>query len=106
GRIELLGIPAKPLNSYDIGKFVVWKGVTVQGIFGRRMYETWFAMLDLLASEKSGLKEKLLQLVSPEVVTLSGFERGFELVCTHQAVKQLLVPDNGGNGAAAVTDAA
>lgn len=94
GRIELLGIPAKPLNSFDIGKYVVWKGVTVQGIFGRRMYETWFAMLDLLASEKSGLKKKLLRLVSPEVVALSNFERGFELVRSHQAVKQLLVPDN------------
>ncbi|HZS06014.1 MAG TPA: alcohol dehydrogenase catalytic domain-containing protein [Blastocatellia bacterium] len=94
GRIELLGIPARPLSSYDIGKYIVWKGVTVQGIFGRRMYETWFAMLDLLASDKSGLKQKLLRLVSPEVVTLSGFERGFELVRSHQAVKQLLVPDN------------
>jgi|SRR5262245_4474297 len=94
GRIELLGLPAKPLSSYDIGKYIVWKGVTVHGVFGRRMYETWFEMLDLLASEKSGLKEKLLRLVSSEVVTLSSFERGFELVRSHQAVKQLLIPDN------------
>jgi threonine 3-dehydrogenase len=93
GRIELLGIPSKPLGSYDIGKYVVWKGVTVQGIFGRRMYETWFAMLNLLASDKSGLKEKLDLLISPEIVPLSGFERGFELVRSQQTVKQLLVPD-------------
>jgi threonine 3-dehydrogenase len=98
GRIELLGIPAKPLSSYDIGKYIVWKGVTVQGIFGRRLFETWFDMLDLLASEKSGLKTKLLSLVSPEVVTFSRFERGFELVGSHQAVKQLMIPDTESKG--------
>ncbi len=98
GRIELLGIPAKPLTSYDIGKYVVWKGVTVHGVFGRRMFETWFAMIDLLASEKSGLKEKLLRLVSPEVVAFSAYGRGFELVRTHRAVKQLLIPDNAPKG--------
>jgi threonine 3-dehydrogenase len=92
GQILLLGIPARPLHSFDFGKYAVWKGVTIKGIFGRRMFETWFAMLDLLASEKSGLKARLEKIISEEKVPLSKFERGFELVRSHKAVKLLLTP--------------
>jgi threonine 3-dehydrogenase len=96
GQILLLGIPARPLRSFDFGKYAVWKGVTIRGIFGRRMFETWYAMLDLLASEKSGLKARLEKIIARESVPLSNFERGFDLVRTHEAVKLLLVPDGGG----------
>ena len=93
GQILLLGIPARPLRSFDFGKYAVWKGVTLRGIFGRRMFETWYAMLDMLATESSGLKAKLEKIIERETVPLSNFERGFELVRTHEAVKLLLVPD-------------
>jgi threonine 3-dehydrogenase len=92
GKILLLGIPAWPLRSFDFGKYAVWKGVVIQGIFGRKMFETWFAMLDLLASERSGLKNRLDLIIAGEPVPLSQFERGFELVRSHHAVKVLLVP--------------
>jgi threonine 3-dehydrogenase len=93
GQILLLGIPARPLRSFDFGKYAVWKGVTIRGIFGRRMFETWYAMLNLLATENSGLKAKLEIIISNETVPLRDFERGFELVRTHEAVKVLLVPE-------------
>lgn len=96
GQILLLGIPARPLRSFDFGKYAVWKGVTIRGIFGRRLFETWYAMLDLLASEKSGLKARLEKIIARDVVPLSDFERGFELVRNHQAVKLLLTPDGAG----------
>ncbi|HET9530139.1 MAG TPA: alcohol dehydrogenase catalytic domain-containing protein [Blastocatellia bacterium] len=94
GQILLLGIPARPLRSFDFGKYAVWKGVTIRGIFGRRMFETWYAMLDMLATESSGLKAKLEKIISSEEVPLSNFERGFELVRAHEAVKILLVPES------------
>jgi threonine 3-dehydrogenase len=93
GKILLLGIPARPLRSFDFGKYAVWKGVSIHGIFGRRMFETWYAMLDLLASEKTGLKAKLERIITREPVPLRDFERGFELVRAHQAIKLLLVPN-------------
>ncbi|HXG65888.1 MAG TPA: alcohol dehydrogenase catalytic domain-containing protein [Blastocatellia bacterium] len=93
GQILLLGIPAKPLRSFDIGKYAVWKGVTIKGIFGRRMFETWYAMLSLLATETSGLKAKIEKIIANEQVPLSEFERGFELVRSQEAVKLLLIPD-------------
>jgi len=92
GQILLLGIPSRPLRSYDFGKYAVWKGVTIRGIFGRRLFETWYAMLDLLAADKSGLKGRIEKIISSEMVPLSDFERGFELVRNHEAVKLLLAP--------------
>ncbi len=47
GKIALLGIPeaeSAPIDWNDI----VFKGLTLQGIYGRRMFETWYKMLAML----------------------------------------------------------
>jgi threonine 3-dehydrogenase len=46
GGIALLGIPPHqaPIDWNDI----VFKGLTLQGIYGRRMFETWYKMLAML----------------------------------------------------------
>ena len=49
-------------------------------------------MLDLLAADKSELKPRLEKIIAKEMVPLSDFERGFELVRNHEAVKLLLAP--------------
>ena len=40
GRVQMLGIPAKPMD-LDFATEVIFKGLTVYGVVGRRMYETW-----------------------------------------------------------------
>ncbi|MHB8509177.1 MAG: L-threonine 3-dehydrogenase [Candidatus Dormibacteria bacterium] len=40
GWISLLGLPSKPVT-LDLNGLVIMKGITVHGIFGRRMFETW-----------------------------------------------------------------
>ena len=40
GWISLLGLPTRPV-SLDLNALVIQKGVTVYGIFGRRIWETW-----------------------------------------------------------------
>jgi threonine 3-dehydrogenase len=93
GQIMLLGIPSRPLPAFDIGNHVIWKGVSMHGIFGRRMFDTWYTMLDLLAADKSGLKAKLEKIIARPPVQLEDFEHGFDLVRTQEAVKVLLTPD-------------
>jgi threonine 3-dehydrogenase len=46
GKISLLGIPPKqaPIDWNDI----VFKGLTLQGIYGRKLFETWYKMLAML----------------------------------------------------------
>lgn len=48
GNIAMLGLPPKPFE-VDLGKIVL-KALTLRGIYGRQMYDTWYKMLALLDS--------------------------------------------------------
>ncbi len=48
GRVALLGLPPGPMN-VDVGQLIV-KGLTVAGIYGRRIFETWYTMSSMLES--------------------------------------------------------
>ncbi|HST48787.1 L-threonine 3-dehydrogenase [Jatrophihabitans sp.] len=48
GRIAMLGLPSQPIT-VDWAK-VVSHMLTIKGIYGREMYETWYAMSAMLAS--------------------------------------------------------
>lgn len=48
GNIAMLGIPSQPYP-VDLGK-LVGKALTLKGIYGRQMYETWYKMLAMIDS--------------------------------------------------------
>ena len=48
GKIALLGIPGKDI-AIDWNK-VIFNGLTIKGIYGREMYETWYQMTSMLQS--------------------------------------------------------
>jgi threonine 3-dehydrogenase len=48
GRIAMLGLPSAPID-IDWGK-VVTHMITIKGIYGREMFETWYAMSAMLRS--------------------------------------------------------
>jgi threonine 3-dehydrogenase len=48
GRIALLGVPAQPFI-FDLGK-IVFRMITLKGLYGREMFETWHKMLAMLES--------------------------------------------------------
>jgi len=82
GKIALLGIPPKqaPIDWNDI----VFKGLTLQGIYGRRMFETWYKMLAMLGT---GLD------VSPVIThhfDVGEYEEAFEVVRSGQCGKVIL----------------
>jgi threonine 3-dehydrogenase len=84
GRYSLLGIPAKPL-SLDLAKDIIFPGVTVQGINGRRMYETWYQMDALLISGKVDLKPLITHRFKMEE-----FQKAFEVGLSGNAGKIIL----------------
>src|SRR6476660_2551732 len=49
GRVQMLGIPAKPME-VNFATEVIFKGITVYGVVGRRMYDTWIQMTQFLRS--------------------------------------------------------
>jgi threonine 3-dehydrogenase len=84
GRYSLLGIPAKPI-SLDLAKDIIFPGVTVQGINGRRMYETWYQMDALLVSGKVDLKPLITHRFKMEE-----FQKAFEIGLSGNAGKIIL----------------
>jgi threonine 3-dehydrogenase len=49
GRVQLLGIPSGEIP-VNLATEIIFKGVTVYGVIGRRMYDTWHQMFRLLKS--------------------------------------------------------
>lgn len=49
GHVQMLGIPAAPLE-IDLATEVIFKGITIYGVVGRRMYDTWHKMTRFLRS--------------------------------------------------------
>ena len=49
GRVQMLGIPAKPME-VSFATEVIFKGITIYGVVGRRMYDTWHQMTRFLRS--------------------------------------------------------
>jgi len=90
GRASLLGIPKDPVT-FDLVNDVIFKGATVQGIYGRKMFETWVQMTELLKHHRLNL-EPLFK----ERVPLDNFEQAFSLLESGLAGKILFYP-NGAN---------
>ena len=51
GRVQMLGIPARPME-LNLATEVIFKGLTIYGVVGRRMYDTWHQMTRFLRSGK------------------------------------------------------
>jgi len=49
GRVQLLGLP-KAAVPIDLTNEIIFKGITVYGVIGRKMYETWHEMRRFLAT--------------------------------------------------------
>jgi threonine 3-dehydrogenase len=87
GRASLLGIPTENVP-LDLVNDVIFKGATVQGIYGRRMYETWVQMTALLKAGRLNLEP-----LFGERTSLDKFENAFSLLRNGLAGKILLYPN-------------
>jgi threonine 3-dehydrogenase len=87
GRASLLGIPTENVP-LDLVKDVIFKGATVQGIYGRRMYGTWEQMIALLKAKRLNLEP-----LFAERETLDKFENAFQKLQGGLPGKILLYPN-------------
>ncbi len=83
GRVSLLGLFDRPAT-LDIDGALVFKAARVHGIFGRRMFETWFQVKGLLATQ--GFREKVLKIITHRV-PIPELARAMELIESKQAAK-------------------
>ena len=82
GKIALLGIPGQDI-AIDWNT-VIFNGLTIKGIYGREMYETWYQMTSML---QSGLD------ISPVIThrfAFEDFQKGFDAMQSGESGKVIL----------------
>lgn len=87
GEVSLLGIPSKSnINISDYTNDIIFKGITLYAIIGRRMFETWYQMLDLLDSglDLSHIPNKIYK-------GLDNFFEGMDDFSAHKALKAVFM---------------
>lgn len=82
GKIAMLGIP--PADVAIDWNQVIFKGLTIKGIYGREMFETWYKMASLL---QGGLN---LDPIITHQFDVSDFQKGFETMASGQSGKVIL----------------
>ena len=82
GRIAMLGIPTQPFP-VDWSK-IVFRMLTVKGIYGREMFETWHKMIAML---QSGLH---VRNVITHHLAYTDFQTGFEMLVRGECGKVVL----------------
>ncbi|MGO2501749.1 MAG: L-threonine 3-dehydrogenase [Cobetia marina] len=82
GKIAMLGIPPGEM-AIDWTK-VIFKGLTIKGIYGREMFETWYKMASLI---QSGLD---LSPIITHRLRVDDFQQGFEIMGSGQSGKVVL----------------
>ena len=88
GRVSLLGILEKPME-LDLNNAVVFKAAMVYGIYGRRMFQTWYQMKGLLSNP--GFRSKIESIITHRI-PMRDVARGMDLINSKQAGKVVLEP--------------
>ena len=89
GYLAMLGLPkTNEIKINDYKENIIFDGVTIQGIIGRKMFDTWYRMLGLL---KAGLDVE--SVVTSEHPSLEEFENGMAVFDQGKALKVVFYPN-------------
>jgi threonine 3-dehydrogenase len=86
GRMSMLGLPKEPFD-LDWNRLLIFKGITLHGIIGRRMYQTWYQMDNLLRSGRLDVRPAITH-----VMPMERFDEAIALLRSGNAGKVVLVP--------------
>lgn len=82
GHVAMLGIP--PQETPVDWNQVIFKGLTVKGIYGREMFETWYKMIAML---QSGLN---ISSVITHHFSIDEYQNAFQIMASGQSGKVIL----------------
>jgi threonine 3-dehydrogenase len=84
GKVAMLGIPSNPV-SLNLAEAIIFKSITVRGINGRLMYETWYQCERFLLEHKLALAPLITHQIP-----FADYEEAFGLLQRGEAVKIIL----------------
>jgi len=89
GRVSILGLYNDPVT-IDVNNAITFKSATVFGITGRKMFQTWDTMHEIL--KKPAFRTKLSSIVT-HTLPIRDIEEGMHLIRSKQAAKVSLRPE-------------
>lgn len=84
GTAVMLGIPSDEIK-LNLAEKIIFKGITMKGIIGREMFNTWFQVESFMLNNPQAI-EKIITHVLP----FEDFEKGFELMKKGECAKVVL----------------
>lgn len=84
GRASILGVFPKPFE-LDVTNDIVFRGIRLGGINGRKMFDTWY-------KAKSFLPKMNLEKLVTHRMKLSEIEKGFDVLLQREGMKVVLEP--------------
>ena len=87
GGLSLLGIPAESIT-LDIANDIVFKGIHIYGVVGRKIYDTWYQVKELVESGKLHLDD-----IITHQFPLSQINQAAEIMGSGNCGKIVLIPD-------------
>jgi threonine 3-dehydrogenase len=92
GRFSAFGVLSEPSMTIDYNNSIVFKGCQIHGINGRKMFDTWYRVRNLLASKRLDISP-----VVTHKMALEDFAGGFDKLLVpfreRKAGKIILFPD-------------
>jgi threonine 3-dehydrogenase len=85
GCVTLFGIPTGSVP-FDLPNEIIFKGIRVYGVTGRRLFKTWYRLAGLF---KAGLN---IRPVITHTFPMTEFAKGFDLIQSGQCGKVVLFP--------------
>jgi threonine 3-dehydrogenase len=82
----MLGLPSKPVE-IDFSNDIVLKMVNMQGIYGRRLYSTWYTVASYLRSGRIDLSKLITHRFK-----LGEYQKAFDLMKSGQSGKIVMTP--------------
>ncbi len=86
GEVAVLGVAGRPIH-LDWDHHIVFKGATVKGITGRRLWETWYQARGLVFSGAVDLSQMVTHRYR-----LEDFEQAFATMASGESGKVMLLP--------------
>jgi threonine 3-dehydrogenase len=86
GRVTAFGIAAQSPLPVDYNAGIVFKGCQIHGVNGRRMFDTWYRVRNLLAAGRIDVSPVITHLFS-----LEEYAKGFEAMTTRPRVSAKVV---------------
>ena len=87
GHAALLGICSQPLSEFDLTNAIVFKGASIYGVTGRKMFETWYQTKGLIETGQVDIRP-----VITDHLLLEDYQSAFEMMLSGKALKVALYP--------------